>query len=142
MKRKILLIVSWAAVAACMGVIFFLSAQKASDSQELSDSLLILLKLGITSDFIRKCAHCLEFMGLAVLVFNALYQTFGYFRPIMSFAITAAYAVSDEIHQLFVEGRACQFTDVLIDSLGAAIGIAALSLAVIIFSKIKGRRLG
>lgn len=141
MKRRILLIISWAAVAACMSVIFFLSAQKASDSQALSDSLLLLLKFGLTSDFIRKCAHCLEFMGLAVLLFNALYRTFGFFRPFMAFAITAAYAVSDELHQLFVEGRACQLSDVLIDSLGAAAGIAALSLAVIVFSKIKGRRL-
>jgi VanZ family protein len=33
------------------------------------------------------------------------------------------YAVSDEVHQLFVPGRGAQVTDVLIDNAGAFVGI-------------------
>lgn len=40
------------------------------------------------------------------------------------------YACSDEIHQHFVPGRACMFTDVLIDTGGALTGML-LSLAVL-----------
>ena len=40
-----------------------------------------------------------------------------------------AYAVTDEIHQAFVPGRACAPMDVLIDSAGAATG-AALMVAI------------
>lgn len=41
-------------------------------------------------------------------------------------AISAAYAATDEFHQLFVLGRACRFSDVLIDSAGAGVGIFAV----------------
>lgn len=141
-RRKAIIFFSWAAVAACMGVIFYLSAQNGAESQSLSERFSFFLKLGISIGFVRTCAHCLEFMGLAVLIFNALYQSFGYIRPFLAFVITAAYAASDEIHQLFVDGRACQITDFFVDCLGAAIGTAALCAMIIIFSKIKRRRFG
>lgn len=41
----------------------------------------------------------------------------------MAFAIAVLYAVSDEIHQYFVPGRACMLTDVGFDSAGAIFGI-------------------
>lgn len=109
-----MLVISWLAVAVCMGVIFYLSAQDGAQSQSASGKVVTLFNFAISDDIIRTCAHCLEFAGLAVLVFNALYQSFGYIRPFVSLAITAAYAVSDEIHQLFVEGRACQISDFLL----------------------------
>lgn len=141
MKRsKAIIFISWAAVAACMGVIFYLSAQNGMESQSASVSVGLLFNSGLSDEFIRTCAHCLEFTGLAVLVFNALYCSFGHSRPFLAFAITAAYAASDEVHQLFVEGRACQITDFFVDCLGAAIGITVLWAAIILFSKIKRRR--
>ncbi len=125
-KNRFAAIISWGLVAACMAVIFFLSAQNGEESQELSETVAMLLRLGLSIGFVRSCAHCLEFIGLAVLVFNALYRSFGRGRPCLAFLITAVYAASDEIHQLFVEGRACQFTDFLVDCLGAFIGTAAV----------------
>lgn len=139
-NSKIKIFLSWAAVAACMGVIFCLSAQNGEESQSLSERFSLFLKLGMSVEFVRTCAHCLEFAGLAVLVFNALYWSFGYLRPFLAFIITAAYAASDEVHQLFVESRACQITDLFVDCLGAVLGIAALWAMIIIFSKIKRRR--
>ena len=37
--------------------------------------------------------------------------------------IATAYAATDEVHQVFVPGRSAEFTDVLLDSLGALVGI-------------------
>ena len=40
-----------------------------------------------------------------------------------SIMLGLVYAASDEIHQLYVPGRAGQFRDVLIDSAGVLLGI-------------------
>ncbi len=138
MKKKAIIILSWAAVAACMAVIFSLSAQTAGESSEVSGWLIFIMKLNVSQDFIRTCAHFLEYAGLAVLIFNALYQTFGFSRPVLSVIISAVYAASDEIHQLFVEGRAFQLSDIAIDTLGAASGVIVLILLIKLVSKIKG----
>ena len=138
--NKIITVISWAAVLLCMTVIFVLSAQKGDDSQELSDSFIVLFGLKFSSDIIRTCAHFLEYAGLAVLIYNALYRSFGYAKPVFSVALSAIYAVTDEIHQLFVEGRACQITDIIIDSVGAAAGIAVLTAIITVYRKIKRRK--
>ncbi len=139
-KRPFLIAISWAAVAVCMGIIFFLSAQNGAESGETSGWLLLLLKLPISEGFLRTAAHFLEFTGLAVLIFNALYQTCGRIRPFLSFALASVYAATDEFHQLFVEDRACTLFDWFIDSLGAASGVAVLCLLIYIFSYFKRRR--
>lgn len=43
--------------------------------------------------------------------------------------IAVCYAATDETHQLFVPGRSGQVRDVLIDSVGAAIGVLLATLA-------------
>ncbi len=136
---KIKPIFSWALVILCMTVIFVLSAQKGDDSQNLSDGLIINFGLEFSSDLIRTIAHFLEYAGLSVLVYNALYQSFGCAKPVVSVVISSLYAVTDEIHQLFVEGRACQITDVIIDSAGAIIGVMGLSALIFVYKKIKRR---
>ncbi len=134
-KRTFIIILSWAAVAVCMGIIFSLSAQNGAESGDTSSWLLLLLKLPINESALRTAAHFLEFTGLAVLVFNALYQTCSKTRPFLSFAIASAYAATDEFHQLFVEDRACSLFDWFIDSLGAASGIAVLCLIIYILRR-------
>ena len=139
MKTDKKVIFSWIAVILCMAVIFVLSAQKGDDSQNLSDSFIILFGLKLSSDFVRTVAHFLEYAGLSVLVYNALYQTAGCAKPVLSAVICAVYSITDEIHQLFVEGRASQITDVIIDTAGAIIGVAALSAIIFVYKKIKRR---
>jgi len=46
-----------------------------------------------------------------------------FFTLIFSLIFCLFYAASDEIHQLFVPGRGAKATDVLIDGIGALIGI-------------------
>ncbi|MBQ5824680.1 MAG: VanZ family protein [Clostridia bacterium] len=132
LKRKALISVSWLLVAVCMAIIFSLSHQPATQSSELSMSVMgffaqIFTKFieAIGHDVFRSIAHALEYCGLALLLFNALYHTSGKPRIILSFVIGVFYAVTDEIHQIFIEGRAFQFTDILIDAVGTAFGITA-----------------
>ena len=46
----------------------------------------------------------------------------------IALAICLAYGFSDEIHQLFVPGRAFEISDLAMDGLGSLIGIGLASL--------------
>ena len=148
-KRKIHIMVSWVLVVICMGIIFFLSAQNGEESSDLSGSFVMALLngLGIAIDegILRSIAHCLEFMGLSVLIFNAVYITwFLKLTPIIAFLGTVFYAITDEIHQIFVPERAFQISDILVDSTGALIGVIAsfIILKVILYIMKRGNKNG
>lgn len=49
------------------------------------------------------------------------------------------YAITDEIHQLFIPGRSCEFRDVCIDSLGVLTGIIVALAILKIYIKIKNK---
>src|SRR4051794_35326557 len=93
---------------ALMGLIFFLSAQPDLNSG-----------LGGLDTVLRKIAHMAEFGLLWFLWLRAL----GYRRPapIAAAAIAAAYAATDELHQLFVHGRSASPLDWAIDCAGIAL---------------------
>lgn len=86
---------------------------------------------------VRKCAHFGVYMIFGVLVLNLLKC---YFKDKLSIPLALAfsflYAVSDEIHQIFVPGRAGRATDVLIDFSGALLGVI---LFIIISKRFFGR---
>ena len=71
---------------------------------------------------VRKGAHLTEYTVLGMLL-AATAAAYAFNHASVPLLIGAAYAVSDEIHQLYVPGRAGQFRDVLIDSAGVLIGI-------------------
>lgn len=102
-------VVRFAPALAIMGLIFFLSAQPD-------------LGTGIKGwdTLLRKLGH----MGVFGALFLALlYALPG--RPREAAAIAVLYAISDEWHQTFTEGRHGSPVDVLIDSVG--IGAAWLA---------------
>ena len=147
--KKAYIVISWILVAICMGIIFSLSAQTADDSAELSGSFILALLewLGVEleQEVIRTIAHCLEFMGLALLIFNATYSTWETkLTPVIAFAGTVFYAITDEIHQIFVPGRAFQLTDILVDSTGALVGVVVtfILLKIILYIKERGNKNG
>jgi VanZ family protein len=86
---------------------------------------------------VRKAAHMTEYAVFAVLLSLDIYQyknmkikerklepeVLNRGNCITAVIISAAYACTDEFHQLFVPGRAGLFTDVLIDTSGALIGV-------------------
>ena len=94
---------------ALMGVIFFLSAQPDLNSG-----------LGVWDTIGRKLVHAASYGLLWWLWYRAL----GLRNPAAAIAITLAYAVSDEYHQTFVEGRHGSPVDVLIDAAGVGIAVA------------------
>jgi VanZ family protein len=94
---------------ALMGVIFFLSAQPDLNSG-----------LGAWDTIGRKLVHMASYGLLWWLWHRAL----GRRNPAAAIAITLAYAVSDEYHQTFVEGRHGSPIDVMIDAAGVAIAVA------------------
>lgn len=133
-------VISWLAVALCMAVIFFFSSQSGDNSQTLSDNFAFTLRFYEYAAAIRKIAHYLEFTALGALLSNAFYCTFKKQKPLYSFASGVIYAVSDEIHQLFVNGRACRVFDVFIDSLGVISGIVFFGVIIFLFNRLKLRR--
>ena len=76
--------------------------------------------LGIWDLILRKCAHTTEYAILAVLLLRA---TGSY---AWAFALAVAYAGTDEVHQMFVQGRHGSPVDVAIDAAGALVGLAAM----------------
>ena len=50
------------------------------------------------------------------------------YRYLTAAGLTILYACSDEFHQLFVEGRAGLVSDVIVDSVGAVLGLALFLL--------------
>lgn len=148
-SRKIYVAISWVLVFACMVAIFCLSAQTANDSAELSGSFIRaifqLIGIELPQEGIRTVAHMLEFMGLSLLAFNAVYATWKKkMTPVIAFGGTVIYAITDEIHQIFVPGRAFQISDILVDSTGALIGVIAsfVILKIILYIMKRGNKNG
>lgn len=88
---------------------------------------------------IRKLAHfsIYTILGITIMSHMSTYAISKYKRIGSSLLIGVLYAVSDEIHQLFVSGRSGQITDVCIDTMGVLFGISIILLIqkVIIKSK-------
>ncbi|MGN1123354.1 MAG: VanZ family protein [Eubacterium sp.] len=132
----------WFITVLCMGVIFWLSSRTAQESSEQSSAVLEwLIRIfgdNLFTDFIvRKLAHCLEFTGLCFLLNLSLLQSFKKKMPLRAILFTSLYAVTDEVHQLFVEGRSCQISDWAIDTAGAVIGALAFILVLYAIKCIK-----
>ena len=142
MKKVIftLLVILW------MAVIFSFSAKPADQSEEMSQSvgrkIGELFEPGFEKwpeseqmayaeriDYpVRKCAHATEYIILGILLM-AVGESYRIGKKLrLAFVIGAAYACSDEIHQLFVPGRSGQVTDVLIDCTGLLVGIILVLL--------------
>ena len=73
--------------------------------------------LGVWDTVLRKAGHMTEFAILGALLLRALG------RELPAFVAGVAYAVTDEVHQHFVEGRHASALDVALDSVGVAVGI-------------------
>ena len=88
---------------------------------------------------LRKCMHATEYLILSILILNWLrnYEIKEWKAVVISIIISFLYACTDEFHQLFIDGRTSQFTDVLIDTSGAILGVAMINVAIRIIGKIR-----
>ena len=139
----------------CMVLIFYFSSQNGQRSQNVSDGLLekiralIMLLPSITGEGaehdIRKYAHMFEYFMLGIT--SALFARELLIKhpgtpaaPFSAFAFSVLYACSDELHQYFVPERSAQLTDVMVDSAGSVLGVAAVYIICRVFiEKKKGK---
>lgn len=146
-KKIILTVVS----ISWMALIFFFSNQESTASTNISNSFMDSTIIKIYRIFdndvtieesklireyfflpVRKLAHLVLYFILGILVIFTL-KEYNVEKNIICYAILLCvlYAISDEIHQLFVMGRSGEVKDVLLDSFGS-------SLAIVIFkNKVK-----
>jgi len=138
--KKIKIIINIILIILWMITIFILSSDNADQSKEKSNRIAISVaekvykndkekseKLSKDLDHpIRKIAHATVYFILSILVTNLIFlitinrkKIYYLFGLLFCFI----YACSDEYHQLFVSGRSGEFKDVLIDSLGAILGL-------------------
>jgi len=107
-----------------MGVIFFLSSLEGSGgSGTLSLGQLVL----------RKGAHIIEYTVLTFLSYHVLLQVHGADIKkalVGAFGIALIYALSDEIHQVFVFGREGKLSDVGIDLIGIVFTVGVLAVTI------------
>lgn len=148
-KKKLVMIGVWVLTLAWMGTIFYLSSQPAVQSSHLSTGVtkrfvIIMEKIipGINNlefesleSCIRKNAHFIAYFVLGVLTLISLKLGSVKKAALWALVICIAYAMSDEFHQLFVYGRSCQFSDVLIDTAGALLGILIVSITTRILAR-------
>ena len=145
-------IVLWSSVIGWMGMIFFLSQQVAPVSNQTSRTVAAKLVetlpqtkhesqqakqkiVGKINHYVRKTAHALIYFVLAILVMLALRIAYVPWkqRGLWAVFICVLFAVTDEIHQTFIDGRACQLRDVGIDMTGVIFGIVLVGVVTIIF---------
>lgn len=99
---------TWLPVLVWAGVIFAFSSVPSLSTE-----------LGTWDTILRKLAHLAEYAILGALLDRALRRP----QLFVAVALAGLYAVTDEVHQLFVEGRHGSPLDVAIDTLGALLGV-------------------
>lgn len=102
---------------------------------------------------VRKAAHATEYAILGIFIFGSIYNgkkscgnTDERKAGIIKYAFPAwtagtFYAVTDEIHQLFVPGRSGKALDVCIDSAGVFSGILFFLIVLMIVGKFSNQKL-
>lgn len=89
---------------------------------------------------IRKLAHACEYFVLSIFVMLLIFQikkTKKFKYNLIGLIICFIYACTDEFHQKFIPGRGAQFSDVMIDTMGALAGIVFLWIIICIVRFIK-----
>lgn len=80
---------------------------------------------------LRKVVHATVYFVLALLLLTISRAIFGSKKYLLTCAITIllcfAFAITDEYHQTFIEGRTGQMLDVAIDTAGACVGVLLFS---------------
>lgn len=129
----------WILTVLCMAAIFYFSSQPAVQSSGQSSAVTLLLQRllhteAITNHMVRKTAHFIEFAGLGFLTTCSVYLSFN--KMYLGVFIASLYAATDEIHQIFVDGRSCQLTDWMLDTVGIITGALIFSAIFCIIQRI------
>ena len=153
MKSKTKKIITIILIILWMTLVFYLSNQISDESSKLSGGITkailnffnvlegkTLEQQSAIETIIRKLAHYSIYAlgGILILLHVNLYKIKTNKKVIISWLIGTVYAITDEIHQLFVPGRSGEIRDVCLDSLGVITGIVIMLL--ILKLKKEGRK--
>ena len=156
--RISLAIVLWIITVAWGVFIFSMSAEPAEKSENTSGRVVEFVAETVVPDYeelseeekteikesfsvpIRKLAHFSEFAVLGALVMISVKVTLDKklllrFYMLISAAAGLVYAITDELHQSFIPGRAPAVKDVLIDFSGICAGVLAVTVLIYIIEK-------
>ena len=152
-ETKIKIMISWVLVLLWASIIFYFSSKTAPESTVQSQSIIFTFagffgsviegeeEMLRIDGIVRETAHAIEYLILGALSFNALFLSLNYRKKISeiriegidkyralnciicAILICTIYALSDEIHQLSVPGRAFQLLDLIIDFIGVVAGV-------------------
>lgn len=149
-------ILTTALTVAVMVLIFFFSTEDAEQSDQTSGMISKEVVHVVHPDYdqkppqvqkvlfdevqhaVRKSAHFSEYALLGLMLRFCLESWFGRRKGMspIAWAGGTLYAVTDEMHQLRIDGRSGQWTDVMIDSGGVLIGVLIAFLILhLIFKK-------
>jgi VanZ family protein len=104
----------WIPALVMMGAIFFFSSLPASRIPFFGEWDLL----------VKKGGHVTGYAMLGVSYFYALPPRLSTsYRALTALLMAVTFAVSDEFHQFFVEGRTSTLRDVLIDALGSTLAL-------------------
>ena len=142
--RKVYIILSAIALAAVLIIIFVLSAQNGEESSSTSGFFTKLIETlfgqPANEAIIRTLAHFCEFAGLGFLMCNFIYALKDKLRPFFSIIFSVLYAISDEIHQIFVPERACQLSDLAVDFCGIILGVIVFCALITLKYKVQNTK--
>lgn len=130
-----------------MGVIFWFSSKPALESSSMSNNIIdnTIIKIcqivnddlndkqianirKIVSRPVRKLGHFTVYFILGLLVVSML-KSYGIKNIIIVASIICfIYAFSDEIHQLFVDGRSCEMLDVILDTFSSMFSMMLIEI--------------
>ncbi len=144
--RKTYIIISAIILLAVLITIFVLSAQNGEESSSTSGFFTELIEAvfgqAANESVIRTLAHFCEFAGLGLVMCNFIFALKDKLKPFLSILFSAGYATTDEIHQFFVPGRACQLSDWAVDFTGIVFGVVVFCVFFFIIRTIKNKRQG
>ena len=149
-------ILSMVLVIVWMVIVFYFSHQQGEGSGNMSRTVatkvveIIDIRRNIAKEskneiakflepIIRKLAHFSIYVLGGIIICNCIIRFISQdiVNIILSGTIGIIYAISDEIHQLFIIGRSGNVKDELIDSLGVFIGICVHLLIIKIIDKFR-----
>lgn len=145
-RRKRLIAFLWLLVIAVAAMIFYFSSENSEESMQTSTGLTVfVLRLVIpgydglsakekgailqqVAHFVRKAAHFTEFAMLGASL-RLLFHALALRRPVLiAWGAGTLYACTDEVHQMFVDGRGAMWQDVCIDSAGVLAAVLLVTL--------------
>lgn len=157
MKKYMKTIFSLVLILLSMVLIFKFSSQNGNDTNYLSLKVtnkiasIVFKNYNLQSNeiknyityslniIIRKTAHFTMYYILGSSVYLLIFSMKKHFKKCFAFSLSIPllYAISDELHQLFTNGRTAKVTDVIIDETGAFFGSLTVFAVIACFNYLK-----